>query len=150
MKILFDYTRILMRQCELAFLAFDGKSGVDSSRKLFEEICKRLAKDFLPPIDREDIASLSFCLLKITIKAKEYSKKTKVKNEVLKEQLSALSLISESVLSKTKTCGEDIRRLISANLMCAEAVENSDCAESLNASIAEFLKTANTAYFKNL
>lgn len=145
MKIIFDYGHSLARQCEIACAAFESKTASASSERIFTEISKRLTKDFLPPIEREDIASLSFSLLEITAKAKQCSCQSSEKG-LLKKQLDGLSDVVQGLVNKTKTCGDNIRRLININLECSELFDN--CA--LNSAISEFLKIAQTAYFKNL
>lgn len=145
MKIVYDYAKSLSQQCEFACSAFEGKASQGASERLFAEICKRLTKDFLPPIDREDIAALSFSLLETASRAGQMSKNSAA-NELLREQLTGLSSVANGLINKTKTCGDEIRRLININIECSELTEIS----SLNSAISDFLKIANSAFFKNL
>lgn len=144
MKIVYDYAKSLTRQCEIACSAFGGKISQGSSERLFIEISKRLAKDFLPPIDREDIAALSFSLLEIAAAAQNY--KNSDSGGMLKKQLEGLSAAVNGLINKTKTCGDEIRRLININVECSQLIGTS----ALNKAISDFLKVANSAYFKNL
>lgn len=150
MKIVYDYAKFLSRQCEIACSVFGGKASQGSSERIFTEICKQLTKDFLPPIDREDIAAISLSLLEIASKSKQYAENTKAKEIMLKNQLDALHDIVSGLLNKKKTCGEDIRRLININLECSDKCKKSVYACSLNSSISDFLKIVQMAYFKNL
>ncbi len=144
MKIVYDYAKSLARQCELACSAFDGKISQCSSERLFIEISKRLTKDFLPPIDREDIAALSFSLLEIAASAQ--SCQNSDSGGMLKKQLEGLSGAVNGLINKTKTCGDEIRRLININVECSQLIGTN----ALNKAISDFLKIANSAYFKNL
>lgn len=147
--LVFDYAAMLERQCEIALKSFFGeKTG--NSQKLFAEICKKLAKDFLPPVDREDIAALSYELLEVNIKCEKYfnSLKGRNPNQGIKKQLDFLPNITNGLLGKKKTCGDDIRRLVDMNLECGKSADSN--AAELNGVLANFIKTANSAFFKNL
>lgn len=146
---IFNYAVMLERQCEIALKSFLGESK-GSSQRLFTEVCKRLTKDFLPPVDREDIAALSYELLKVDTECRKYFNflKGRKPDESIKKQLDFLPVITNGILGKKKTCGDDIRRLIAMNLECAQAA-NGNAAE-LNSALADFVKNANSAFFKNL
>lgn len=147
--LIFDYASALERQCEIALKSFSGERAADSQR-LFAEICKRLTKDFLPPVDREDIAALSYELLKIGMECKKYfdSLKGRMPDDGIKKQLEFLPIIINGILGKKKTCGDDIRRLMDMNLKSAETANGN--AANLNCVLDDFIKTANSAFFKNL
>lgn len=147
--LVFDYANLLNRQCEIASRSVYGeKSG--SSERLFSEACKRLTKDFLPPIDREDIAALSYALFDINIKCEEYfnSLKGKSPDAEIKKQLDFLNVIIRGLLDKKKTCGDDIRRFIGINSESRKAAGSN--AAALNDAFADFIKIAHSAFFKNL
>lgn len=145
----FDYADILCRQCEIISIALLGEK-TDGGEKLFSEISKRLTKDFLPPIDREDIAAISLALYDIGIKAEEYSEslKGKTPNIQIRKQADFLPSIIKGLLGKKKTCGDDIRRFIEMNIESRKYCNSS--AASLNNALADFIKTVNSAFFKNL
>ncbi len=145
----FDYAGLLEKQCEIALKSFSGKK-VSGSEMIFSEICKRLTKDFLPPVEREDIAALSYALFDINIECEKYAfaQKSGSLDNKIKKQLDFLPVIINGILKKKKTCGEDIRRFININSEC-EKTADSDAAK-LNAALADFIKTAYSAFFKNL
>ncbi len=145
----FDYADILCRQCEIISRALLGEK-TDGGEKLFSEISKKLAKDFLPPIDREDIAAISLAIYDIGIKAEEYSEslKGKAPNIQIRKQTDFLPSIIKGLLGKKKTCGDDIRRFIDMNVESRKYCNSS--AASLNNALADFIKTVNSAFFKNL
>lgn len=147
--LIFDYAGLLERQCETALKSFSGEKA-GSSQKLFAEICKRLAKDFLPPVDREDIAALSYELLEVNIKCEKYFDSLKGRNpdQGIKKQLIFLPTVTSGLLGKKKACGDDIRRLVDMNLECGKSADSN--AAELNGALANFIKTANSAFFKNL
>lgn len=152
MKLFFNYAQMLERQCENVRNAFSGKASNGSSERIFAEICKRLEKDFLPPIDRESIAAMSYELLNVEQKAAMCSKAKQNVTKLIINQLETLYAVTNGLINKKKTCGDDIRRLITANFECSEVIyrEGALHDNSLNSSIAEFLKIAQNAYFKNL
>ncbi len=147
--LVYDYADILCRQCELISKTLYGEKS-DIAVKLFSEISKRLTKDFLPPIDREDIAAVSYSLLEINIKAKEYSDglRENAPNTDIKKQTDFLPVIIRGLLGKKKTCGDDIRRFIDMNIKSRKHCDLS--AARLNEALTDFIKTANSAFFKNL
>ncbi len=133
MRLRFDYKKAIESQCDSV--------NLQSSRKIFRDICKNLTDDFLPPIDREDIAMLSYSLLRIS-ELSELTDKSEFKNQFI-----GLKIIVEGLFKKSKTCGDDIRRLMEIN-MSFNAKNNS--AEVLKREFADFYKNALFAYFKNL
>lgn len=145
----FDYTAVLCRQCETISKSLLGEKTT-GAENLFSEVSKRLLKDFLPPIDREDIASISYSLFDIAVKAREYSDSLKGKNPSIqiKKQTDFLPTIIKGLLNKKKTCGDDIRRFIDMNIESRKYCGSS--AASINDALANFIKTANSAFFKNL
>ena len=145
----YDYADILCRQCEIVSKTLLGEK-TQSTEKLFSEISKRLTKDFLPPIEREDIAAISYALLCINAKAQEYSDSLKGKTPdiYIKKQTDFLSLIVKGLLTKKKTCGDDIRRLVDMNIQAGKL--KNGYTEQLNDAIADFIKITNSTYFKNL
>lgn len=143
MKLLFDYSSLLELQCKYAHESYSGVKKSDSSRIAFERICKHLVKDFLPPVDREDVAAISYSLYIVAVNGEICS----YKDGKLNQQLSFLSDITDALINKKKTCGDLIRRLIDININYSS--EN-ECCKKLNSSIEDFLKIVNTAYFKNL
>ncbi len=147
--LIFDYAGLLNRQCEIAVKSVSGEK-YGSSESIFSQVCKRLTKDFLPPIDREDIAALSYTLFDINIKCEEYfsSLKGKCPCAEIKKQLDFLPVITSGLLSKKKTCGDDIRRFIAMNSECRKSADSK--AASLNNAFADFIKIAHSAFFKNL
>lgn len=147
--LVYDYADILCRQCELISKALYGEKS-DVAVKLFSEISKRLTKDFLPPIEREDIAAVSYALLEINIKAMEYSDSLRgaAPNINIKKQTDFLPVIIIGLLGKKKTCGDDIRRFIDMNIESGKHCNLN--AVSLNKALTDFIKTANSAFFKNL
>ena len=149
MKPIFDYAGLLNRQCEIASRSLSGeKSG--SSESVFSQVCKRLTKDFLPPIDREDIAALSYAIFDINIKCEENFNSLKGKSPCakIKKQLDFLPVITSGLLGKKKTCGDDIRRFIGMNLECRKSADLNSAV--LNDAFADFIKISHSAFFKNL
>lgn len=143
MKLLFDYSSLLESQCKYALQSYSGNNKADSSRIIFERICNHLAKDFLPPIGREDVAAISYSLYHIAVNAE----KCTLKEKEIDLQLKSISDVTVALLKKKKTCGELIRRLIDINLNNKSV---NDSCKDLNSAIEDFLKNVNTAYFKNL
>ncbi len=121
MKLKFDYLSALECQCD-AIISGD----ISSSRRKFTEICKNLVSDFLPPIEREDIAALSYSLYDIACSG--FREKKNV-NEMKK--------VINGIFTKRKNCGEDFRRQIDNINDDSSAVKN-------------FYKIALFVYFKNL
>ncbi len=150
MKFPVDYAKLLIRQCELACSAFEEKSVSDLSQKVFREIYKHLTIDFLPPIDREDIAALSYDIFEIQTKCETYFGKNKCRilNSKIKEQLDLMPYIIKGLLEKKKTCGDDIHRFIILNTAYGKVADSSSI--QINDSLAGFIKTAYSAFFKNL
>ena len=109
---------------------------------LFEDICRRLEKDFLPPVEREDIAAISLHLLDIS----RIYKKEKL-SAAIKKQLDLTVRVIEELFNKKKTCGENIRRLIALNLEFRAETLNE---EKINIQIKSLIVRINEAYFRNL
>lgn len=131
---------------------FSGKKSESSCAMLYSKICKLLSTDFLPPIEREDIASLAYSLYEISELAKVCgdNSKNSVCTEKIGEQLNSLESVSCGLLKKRNTCEEEIRRQIKINFECAELVSNNKSAENLNNSLRDFWKTAQNTFFKNI
>lgn len=146
------YLKAFESQCK----SVTQQNETENSEKIFNYICKRLTEDFLPPIDREDIAELSFNLLIIETADSSFNNSLSggisVKN-LLNTQLNGLYGIIEGLIKKKKTCGEEIRRLIAVNNKCEIEIRrksNNENALNLNNALKEFLKCANRSFFKNL
>lgn len=146
---LVDYADLLEKQCEFALKSILGEKA-SGSEYVFSEICKRLTKDFLPPVEREDIASLSYALFDISKKCDGYAlaRKGRECDGIIRKQIEFLPAITNGILKKKKTCGDDIRRFININSECEKTVDGD--AAKLNAALADFIKTAYSAFFKNL
>lgn len=148
MKLREDYSDILSKQSEEIRMVFDGKKSAVSGATHFSKICRFLTKDFLPPIEREDIAALSYSLYEISVNVEAFDKS--IAFEKLKTQIAALKPIVCGVLKKRNACEEEIRRQIDINFECAEIVSGNKRAEKLNNSLMYFWKTAQNTFFKNL
>ena len=151
MKCTNVYLKAFESQCKSAL-----KINAENSNKIFNDICNRLTDDFLPPIDREDIAELSFILLNIEASSSFFdnslSAEFSVRN-LLNAQLNGLYGIIEGLIRKKKTCGDEIRRLIAINNKCEIELRrksNNYNALNMNNALKEFLKCANRSFFKNL
>ena len=112
----------------------------ENSKRIFEDICQKLEKDFLPPIEREDIAGISHLLFEMSVN----SFKPNVK---LNYQMDLICDVISEIFDKKKTCGEKIRRLININ-SDFRPVNDSDL--RANAMISDLLKKLNETYYKNL
>ena len=76
-----DYLEILLKQCdEIKEILNSGKKASCAS-VCYGEICQRLTKDFLPPVEREDIASISYALLETCRRCSEYALTNNKTNE---------------------------------------------------------------------
>ena len=145
------YLKAFESQCKSAL-----KINAENSNKIFNDICNRLTDDFLPPIDREDIAELSFILLNIEASSSSFDNSLSVEFSVrnlLNAQLNGLYGIIEGLIRKKKTCGDEIRRLIAINNKCEIELRrksNNYNALNMNNALKEFLKCANRSFFKNL
>ena len=145
------YLKAFESQCKSAL-----KINAENSNKIFNDICNRLTDDFLPPIDREDIAELSLILLNIEALSSSFDNSLSVEFSVrnlLNAQLNGLYGIIEGLIRKKKTCGDEIRRLIAINNKCEIELRrksNNYNALNMNNALKEFLKCANRSFFKNL
>ena len=145
------YLKAFESQCKSAL-----KINAENSNKIFNDICNRLTDDFLPPIDREDIAELSLILLNIEASSSSFDNSLSVEFSVrnlLNAQLNGLYGIIEGLIRKKKTCGDEIRRLIAINNKCEIELRrksNNYNALNMNNALKEFLKCANRSFFKNL
>ena len=151
MKNINFYLKAFESQCKSAL-----KINAENSNIIFNDICNRLTDDFLPPIDREDIAELSLILLNIEALSSSFdnslSAEFSVRN-LLNTQLNGLYGIIEGLIKKKKTCGDEIRRLIAINNKCEIELRRKSKnynALNLNNALKEFLKCANRSFFKNL
>lgn len=156
MKSVSDYQKNLDFQCDYILKLFKGEKDSGECSKKFSAICKYLTNDFLPPVDREDIAALSYSLLEISNAAANFVEHgADVYSDELLSQLIGLKSIIYELLNKKKTCGESIRRLMDKNILCGKMISERSArgrqyAENLNSLIADFLRTAHNTYFKNL
>lgn len=134
----FDYLKALEAQCD----AIIHKKDLNESRSAFSEICKNLVRDFLPPIEREDIAAISYALVDIAAKAENLPYPDEIK-----KQIDSFKPLLNNLFSKNKACGDDIRRLVEINI-------NFKSSDSklvlLNGSLSDFYKTVLAAYFGSL
>lgn len=138
MTFRFDYLKLLEEQCDCVYPSADLKR----TKSVFYEICKSLNRDFLPPIEREDIAAISYALVDITsnIKVKNYP-------DEIKNQFLSFKKILKCLFSKNKACEDNIRRLMEINVN----FKNPDLEiMMLNEAVSDFLKTVLCAYFRNL
>lgn len=138
MMFRFDYAKLLEEQCGCVYPQTDLKR----SKSIFCEICRNLTRDFLPPVEREDIAAISFSLVDITsnIKAISYP-------DEINKQLVSLKYTVRGLFEKRKTCGDDIRRHMEINLSFRSP--NLEIM-LLNEALSDFFKTVLCAYFRNL
>ena len=135
----FDYLKALCEQCD----AVDLQSvNLRLSLAKFSEICKNLSHDFLPPIERSDIAALSYSLINVAQKASGVKNKIEFQN-----QIQSLKKITKGIFEKNKACGESIRRLMEINIEF-----KSDNREKVlfNEALMNYWKTAMSSYFGNL
>ncbi len=131
-----DYLPLIKKQCDCIC------SGGSNSATLFDEVCRKLEKDFLPPIEREDIASISLNLFEIS----RNCRKEKL-GDGIKKQIELTAMVIEELLNKKKTCGENVRRLIALNSDFRAGTLNE---EKINVQIKFLLGRINEAYFRNL
>lgn len=148
MKSSEQYLKLFESMCKLIQSDFEKENPND----LFNKICIKLTEDFLPPIDREDLAELSLILLKICRIKYNFDRL----GEGVRRQINELYKITEGLIKHKKTCGEDIRRLIILNIKCenelinAENSKNRETELRINRELFHFFKYANYAFFKNL
>ena len=118
----------------------------------YGEICKKLTKDFLPPIEREDIAAISYALLETGRRCTEYIKSNIDINDNIEYQINRLNELTKSVIEKKKTCEDEIRRFVSVNFKCGNEFERIDnkTGVMLNNSLRDYILAIQTAFFKNL
>jgi len=156
LKLSLGYCKYLDDQCEEIIKAFSNGSGGDLCAKQFEVTFHNLKDDFLPPVDREDIASLSLMLYYICVSAKEYyQNKSDLQKNDLYSQLNLIRQVTKEFMTKRKTCEESIRRLTEKNIVCKMKIDKSkasqrECALNLNDCISDYIKCIVSAYFKNL
>ena len=142
MKISNDYLSLIKRQYDYIFSDLKSEDVSDKSKILFDDICKKLEKDFLPPIEREDIAAISCLLYEMGLEDKR-----KILNEKLKYQIKLAAEATKELFEKKKSCGETIRRIISVN---AEFRASNESELKFNSLISVLLRKLNEAYYKNL
>ena len=138
----YDYLNLIRKQLNCIISDLKNGDSIEKSKEIFEEICKKLEKDFLPPIEREDIAGISYVLLEIS----QMSKRT-ILNERIKRQINLISEAVCELFEKKKSCGETIRRIININFDFSSADETD---LKMNALISKLMKELNEAYYKNL
>ena len=131
-----DYTVLLSAMCDGVYQQLSGGRCTFKMHEIFNEICHKLRNDFLPPVEREDIASIAFDLLSVYA----YAQRKEITDNRGSEMMNNIKKAIEELVSKRKTCGECIRRL----------VEN-QTRENRGVDILERLvKTVYIAYFRNL
>lgn len=134
----FDYLKLLEEQCNCVY----PETNLSRSKSIFCELCRNLNRDFLPPIEREDIAAISFSVVDITSNINN-----KIYPDDINKQLAALKHLVKGLFEKSKACGDDIRRLMEINVN----FKNRDLETMmLNEALSDFLKTVLCAYFRNL
>lgn len=133
----YDYLKLLESQCDAII-----DKDINKTKSAFSAVCRSLTRDFLPPLERADIAAISFSLLNIAIKAKD----TVYPDAIRKQMILQKGLIN-SLFKKKKTCGEDIRRAIEIN---SDFKTQNQSLLTLNASLNEFFRLLLSAYFANL
>ncbi len=138
MSLKFDYLKSLEVQCDNIY----PNTDLRRSKSIFCEICRNLNRDFLPPIEREDIAAISYSIVDITSKVS----KTEYPDDISR-QFRSLKTILKGLFTKNKTCGEDIRRLVEINVNFRSADNE---LKVLNEALNNCLKTVLCAYFRNL
>lgn len=147
-----DYLEILLKQCdEIKEILNSGKKASCAS-VCYGEICQMLTKDFLPPVEREDIASISYALLETCRRCSEYVSTNNKTNENILYQINQLHCLTKCVLEKKKTCEDEIRRFVSVNFKCGNEFERIDnkTGVMLNNSLRDYILAIQTAFFKNL
>lgn len=146
------YLEILIKQCDEIKEIFNGKLKPSSASVHYGEICKRLTKDFLPPIEREDIAAISYALLETGRRCTEYIKSNIVINDNIEYQINRLNELTKSVIEKKKTCEDEIRRFVNVNFKCGNEFEKdkNQSGINLNNAMRDFIIAIQTAFFKNL
>lgn len=152
MKYSSSYNEILEKQCNEIIGIINGKNKVSSASIYYGEICKMLTKDFLPPIEREDIAAISYALLEIGRRCSEYIKINNKTSEYTEYQINRLNELTKSVIEKNKTCDDEIRRFVNINFKCGNEFEkdNNQSGINLNNALRDFILAIQTAFFKNL
>lgn len=147
-----NYLDILIKQCDEINNIMKNKTNPSSASVHYGEICKRLTKDFLPPIEREDIAAISYSLLEIGRRCAEYVSANSSVNEHLTYQITRLPQLTKNVIEKKKTCEDELRRFVNINFKCGNEFENrnNQAGIFLNNSLRDFILAIQTAFFKNL
>lgn len=131
-----DYTVLLSAMCDGVSQQLSCGRCTFKMHGIFNEICIKLRNDFLPPVEREDIAAIAFDLLCVYANAQRNG----VADNFSIETMNNVKKAIEELVAKRKTCGESVRRL----------VEN-QTRENRGADILESLvKTVYIAYFRNL
>lgn len=136
--IKYDYLKTLECQCDVILQKRDSKESISA----FGVICKNLSRDFLPPIAREDLAAISYSLVDVSVKSKDI-----VFSDEIKKQINSLKPLLNSLFSKNKTCGDEIRRLIEININYNNSEKN---IVMLNKTLSDFYKSVLLAYYGNL
>lgn len=146
------YSEILLKQCDEAKDILNGKIKPSSASVHYGEICKILTRDFLPPIEREDIAAISYALLETGRRCTDYIKTNGVINDNVEYQINRLNELTKSVIEKKKTCEDEIRRFVNVNFKCGNEFEKekNQSGINLNNSLRDFILAVQTAFFKNL
>ncbi len=126
------YLEILLKQCNEITDILNGKNKLSAAGVHYGEICKRLTKDFLPPVEREDIAAISYALLETGRRCMEYVRSNGVVNENIEYQINRLNELTKSVIEKKKTCEDEIRRFVNINFKCGNEFEKGDNQSGIN------------------
>lgn len=136
-----EYKRLSEMQCDLIAEKLKGKNDNGRCRQCFNQICKKLSTDFLPPLNREDLSAISYSLYEI---CNCISEKDAIKSDRLSAQINDYKSILDGLFTKKKTCRDEIHRLIDINFNCCEGNE------MLNRKLSDLLKLTLEIYFKNL
>lgn len=152
MKTNSDYLFVLIKQCDEINDIIKSKIKPSSPSVHYGEICKRLTKDFLPPIEREDIAAISYSLLEIGRRCSEFISGNNTLNDNLNYQIKLLPMLTKNVIEKKKTCEDELRRFVNVNFKCGNEFEEhkNQSGILLNNSLRDFILAIQTAFFKNL
>ena len=149
MRIKIDYLAYLKEQCNLILCSLDGNNYKCDNYKIFDEVCKHLYDDFLPPINREDIASISYLLMTIYNEIYRISDFDKHNIKIVFQLFPG---VIEGILKKNKTCEINIRRLIDIKYKFSKTdkQKNNNRNDYLIKLIDDFIIIILNAHFKNL
>lgn len=148
MKIRVDYSEYFKGLCDSVSKSFEGKSDYGNCSKKFEAVCRHLSYDFLPPINREDLAVIAYLILRINkeieLNSLDFNK------DVIDKIIRMLPETIDSLINKKKTCESYIRRLTDMNYGFYKMAKNNHNAENFAKLIDDLTTAVLNAYFKNL